>query len=61
MKTAFMMFTGLVTTLLGVGGVENSISTVELLQGLAVAVVGLMIMAVTVQMIKQAERLKNEY
>jgi hypothetical protein len=61
MKTAFMMFTGLVTTMLGVGGVENSISNTELLQGLAVSVVGLGLMAVAVLMIKHEERIRNEY
>ena len=40
----FLVFTGLVTTMFGVGGVENSISNVELLQSLAVSVVGLGIM-----------------
>jgi hypothetical protein len=40
----FLAFTGLVTTMFGVGGVENSISNVELLQSLAVSVVGLGIM-----------------
>lgn len=55
MKTAFMMFTGLVTTMLGLGGVENSITNAELLQGVAVSCVGLMIMAVTVLMIRREE------
>ena len=55
MKTAFMMMTGIVTTALGLGGVENSITNAELVQGLAVSVVGLMIMAVTVLMIKREE------
>jgi hypothetical protein len=40
----FLVFTGLVTTMFGVGGVEHSISNVELLQSLAVSVVGLAIM-----------------
>ena len=40
----FLVFTGLVTTMFGVGGVEHSISNVELLQSLAVSVVGLGIM-----------------
>ena len=55
MKTAFMMFTGIVTTMLGLGGVEASITNAELLQGVAVSVVGLMIMAATVLMIKREE------
>lgn len=61
MKLAFMLFTGIVTTMLGVGGVENSLTTVELLQSLAVSVVGLGIMYCTVLMIKQDERKRNEY
>ncbi len=44
MKTAFLIFTGIVTTAFGVGGVENSITNSELLQSLAVAVTGLGIM-----------------
>jgi uncharacterized membrane protein len=59
MKTAFMVFTGIVTTMLGVGGVENSVTNVELLQSLAVAVTGLGIMGCAVLMIKREER--NEY
>ena len=55
MKTAFMMFTGIVVTMLGLGGVEASITNAELLQGVAVSVVGLMIMAVTVLMINREE------
>ena len=43
-KTFFMFFTGLVTTMFGVGGVENSITNVELLQSLAVSATGLAIM-----------------
>jgi len=37
----FLIITGLVTAMFGVGGVENSITNVELLQGLAVSLVGL--------------------
>jgi len=40
----FLVITGLVTVMFGVGGVENSFTTGELLQGLAVAVTGLGIM-----------------
>lgn len=40
----FLVITGIITVMFGVGGVENSITNVELLQGLAVAVVGLGIM-----------------
>jgi hypothetical protein len=55
MKTAFMMFTGIVTTMLGVGGVENSMTDAELVQSLAVAVVGLGIMWCAVSMINREE------
>lgn len=41
----FLVITGLVMTMLGVGGVENSIETVELMQSIAVAIVGLAVMA----------------
>lgn len=37
----FLVVTGLLLTMAGVGGVENSIETAELLQSLAVAVIGL--------------------
>jgi hypothetical protein len=40
----FLVFTGLVTTMFGVGGVESSLTNVELLQSVAVSVVGLAIM-----------------
>jgi len=40
----FLVITGLVTVMFGVGGVENSITTGELLQSLAVSMVGLGIM-----------------
>jgi hypothetical protein len=40
----FLVITGLVMTMAGVGGVENSLATVELLQSLAVSVVGLCVM-----------------
>ncbi len=56
MKTAFMLFTGLVTTMLGVGGVENSMTNAELLQGLAVAATGLGIMYCATLMIRNEER-----
>lgn len=59
MKTAFMIITGVATAMLGVGGVEQSITAVELLQSTAVALVGVAIMAAAVAMIKQEEA--NEY
>jgi uncharacterized membrane protein len=56
MKTAFMIFTGIAVTMLGVGGVENSLTNVELLQALAVAVVGLGIMFCATLMIQQEQQ-----
>lgn len=55
MKLAFMVTTGIVTAMLGLGGVENSQTTAELLQGLAVALVGVGIMACAVMMIRQEQ------
>ena len=43
-KTFFLFFTGLITTMFGVGGVEQSITDLELLQSLAVSATGLAIM-----------------
>ena len=40
----FLVITGLIMTMLGAGGIENSIETVDLLQSLAVAIVGLAVM-----------------
>ncbi len=56
MKTAFMIFTGIVTTMLGVGGVENSLTNTELLQSVAVSAVGLGIMFCAVLMIRVEDR-----
>ena len=43
---------GLVLTLLGVGGVENSMTNVELLQSLAVSALGLLFMWVATLMMR---------
>lgn len=40
----FLVFTGLILTAFGVGGVENSITDTELASSLAVSVVGTLIM-----------------
>ena len=40
----FLVITGLITAMFGVGGVENSFTTGELLQSVAVSVAGLGIM-----------------
>ncbi len=47
-RTAFGIFMlGLIITMSGVGGVENSIATVELLSSVAVSAVGLLLMWVS--------------
>jgi hypothetical protein len=51
----FLVITGLVMTLAGAGGIENSFETVELLQSLAVSIVGLMVMGCGVLAIKQQQ------
>lgn len=40
----FLVITGLVMTMAGAGGIENSIETVDLLQSLAVSIAGLAVM-----------------
>jgi len=40
----FLVFTGLILTMLGVGGVENSVTDTELLSSVAVSLVGTLIM-----------------
>ena len=51
----FVAMVGLVMTLGGVGGIENSITNAELLDSLIVAVVGLAIMGCGVLAIKQQQ------
>ena len=53
-RVMFMFITGLVTTMFGVGGVENSFTNVELLQALAVSVTGLGIMGCATLMMREA-------
>ena len=48
----FLVVTGLVLTMLGVGGIEGSMDSVGLLQGLFVAIVGLMTMGAGVLAIR---------
>lgn len=43
-KVFFFVAMGLLLTLLGVGGIENSVTNTELLQSLAVSVLGLLFM-----------------
>ena len=51
----FVAMVGLVMTLGGVGGIENSITNAELLDSVIVAVVGLMVMGCGVLAIKQQQ------
>jgi hypothetical protein len=52
-RVFFFVILGLLLTMLGVGGVENSITDTELLSSLAVSTVGLLLMWVGTLMIKQ--------
>jgi hypothetical protein len=51
----FLVFTGLVLTLFGVGGVENSLTNTELLTAVAVSVVGMATMYCGVLGLRSAE------
>lgn len=51
----FLVVTGLVIAMFGAGGIENSIQTVDLLQSIAVAIVGLAVMGCGVLAIQVAE------
>ncbi len=52
-RTFFFVMMGLLLTMLGVGGIENSLTDTELLQSLAVSVVGLLFMWVATLMIRK--------
>ncbi len=52
-KIFFMFFTGLITTMFGVGGVENSLTDSELLQSIAVSLTGLGILWCATLMMQQ--------
>jgi sulfite exporter TauE/SafE len=52
-RVFFFIVMGILLTLLGVGGVENSITDVELLQSLAVSALGLLLMWVATLMIRR--------
>jgi hypothetical protein len=52
-KVFFMFITGLITTMFGVGGVENSITNSQLLSALAVSVTGLGIMYCATLMMRE--------
>ena len=51
-KVFFFMMLGLVLTMFGVGGVENSITNTELLSSLAVSALGLLLMWVATLMLR---------
>jgi len=51
----FLVITGLIMTMLGAGGIENSFETVELIQSILVSIVGLAVMGCGVLAIKVAE------
>jgi hypothetical protein len=51
----FLVITGLIMTMLGAGGIENSFETVELIQSILVAIVGLAVMGCGVLAIKVAQ------
>ena len=53
-QAMFVFVVGLLVTMLGTGGVENSITNAELLQAVAVAATGLGCMACGTLMIKRA-------
>lgn len=54
-STFFVAMLGLILTMFGVGGIENSITDTELLSSLAVSVLGLALMAVGVLALKQLD------
>jgi hypothetical protein len=51
-RVFFFMILGLILTMLGVGGVENSVTDTELLQSLAVSALGLLLMWVSTLMLR---------
>ena len=54
-STAFLIFTGLIVTLFGVGGVEHSFTDSELIQAVIVSSVGLLIMWTGTVKLKQEQ------
>jgi arginine exporter protein ArgO len=51
----FLIIMGILLTMLGVGGVENSITNMELLQSIAVSGLGLLLMWVATLAIKTSK------
>ncbi len=54
-RTFFCVIMGILLTMLGVGGVENSVTDLELLQSLAVSGLGLMLMWVATLMMRREQ------
>jgi len=54
-STFFVAMLGLILTMFGVGGIEQSITNTELLSGLAASVLGLALMAVGVLALKRLD------
>ncbi len=54
-KVFFFIAMGLMLTMLGVGGIENSVTNYELFCGLAVSVLGLCFMWTATVMLKQVD------
>lgn len=54
-RTFFFVIMGILLTMLGVGGVENSVTDLELLQSLAVSGLGLMLMWVATLMMRREQ------
>ena len=52
-KVFFFLIMGILLTLGGVGGVENSVTDTELLQSLAVSVLGLLFMWIATLILKR--------
>lgn len=52
-KIFFMFFTGLMVTMFGVGGIEQSITDTELLQSIGVSLTGLGILWCSTLMMRQ--------
>jgi len=57
----FLVITGMILTMFGVGGIENSIETAELLQSVAVAVLGLGVMGCGVLAIQVQQNGWHQY
>jgi hypothetical protein len=54
-STFFVAMLGLILTMFGVGGIEQSITNTELLSSLAVSVLGMALMAVGVLALKRLD------